>query len=181
MIRPAALALGAVLSMIAMSGCQSAPPAEPPGPNYAKIPDQFPDPATTTTAGAEDAPVGSCVKITGKRTNAAMVLTKCESPDATHRIVQRVVEPKDCVRDVDRRYYRNTPAGEWTACLDLYWANPGCLSITDEATRAVACNDTTAPRRFRATNLVLNAPNGNMCTGYAHPIRRFTICTELVR
>ncbi|RIQ92028.1 hypothetical protein D2E40_24990 [Mycobacteroides abscessus] len=171
--------VGIAVSVLTLPGCQSAQPAEPPGPNYAKIPGQFPEPATTTTAGAEDAPVGSCVKITGKRTSAAMVLTKCESPDATHRIVQRVVEPKDCVRDVDRRYYRNTPAGEWTACLDLYWANPGCLSITDEVTRAVPCNDTTAPNRFRATNLVVGVSNGEMCKGYAHPVRRFTVCTEM--
>ncbi|PVB03632.1 hypothetical protein DDJ51_12925 [Mycobacteroides abscessus] len=163
---------------MALFGCQSPPPAET-GPNYTQIPGQFPDPATTTAAGAEDAPVRACVKITGKRNDAAMVLTKCDSGDATHRIVQRVVEPKDCVRDVDRRYYRNTAAGEWTACLDLYWTSSNCLSITNEATRAVACDDATAPRRFRATKLVLNTTKGDMCTGYAHPVRQFTICTEM--
>lgn len=175
------LAIGVALTAMALSGCQS--PSDPPQAetNFARIPGQFPDPATTTAAGAEDAPVGACVKISGKRHDAAMKLTKCESPDATHRIVQRVVEPKECVRDVDRRYYRNTAAGEWTACLDLYWANSGCLSITDEATRAVPCDDTAAPRRFRATKLVLGVTNGDMCTGYPHPTRRFTICTESVR
>ncbi|WP_081343067.1 LppU/SCO3897 family protein [Mycobacteroides chelonae] len=173
-------AMGAILSVIVLSGCQSPEPAEA-GPSFAKIPGQFPDPATTTAAGAEDAPVGSCARITGKRTNAVMVLTKCDSTNATHRIVQRVVEPKDCVGDVDRRYYRNTAAGEWTACLDIYWANPGCLSIADEATRAVACDDTTAPRRYRATKLILGVSNADMCPGYAHPVRRFTVCTESVR
>ncbi|ORA22891.1 hypothetical protein BST18_23780 [Mycobacteroides abscessus subsp. bolletii] len=108
-----------------------------------------------------------------------MKLTKCDGPDATHKIVQRVIEPKDCVRDVDRRYYRNTAAGEWTACLDLNWTNARCLSISDDETRAVACDDTAAVDRFRPTRVVLGARSADMCpVGYPHPIRMFTICTE---
>jgi hypothetical protein len=176
------LAASILLSVMVLSGCESpsttAPKAEV---DFAKIPGQFPSPATTTAAGEDEAPVGACVKITGKRRDAALVLTRCGAPEATHRIVQRVIEPKECVRDVDRRYYRNTSAGEWTACLDLYWANPNCLSITDEATRGVPCDDMTAPQRYRATRLVLGVTNGDMCTGYAHPVRRFTVCTEVQR
>ncbi|SKL83779.1 Putative liporotein LppU [Mycobacteroides abscessus subsp. massiliense] len=176
------MAVGVALTAMALSGCQSPSDTPKAESNFGQIPGQFPTPATTTAAGADDAPVGACVKIIGKRSDATMKLTKCESPDATHRIVQRVIEPKECVRDVDRRYYRNTAAGEWTACLDLNWTSSNCLSITDEATRAVACDDTSAPQRYRPTRVVLGARNADMCpVGYQHPARMFTICTELVR
>jgi len=180
--RASALAVGVAVLALSLSGCETPTEALKADSNFAQIPGQFPTPATTTAAGADDAPVGACVKITGPRHDAAMKLTKCDAPDATHRIVQRVIEPKDCVRDVDRRYYRNTAAGEWTACLDLNWTSSNCLSITDDATRAVACDDATAVSRFRPTRVVLGARTADMCpVGYQHPIRMFTICTELVR
>ncbi|MDM2642440.1 hypothetical protein PP633_06235 [Mycobacteroides abscessus] len=180
MKRASALAVILALSAMVLSGCQTSTEAPNAEANFAQIPGQFPTPATTTAAGADDAPVGACVKISGPRRDAAMKLTKCDAPDATHKIVQRVIEPKDCVRDVDRRYYRNTAAGEWTACLDLNWTSTRCLSIGDDATRAVACDDTAAVDRFRPTRVVLGARTADMCpVGYQHPVRMFTICTEM--
>lgn len=178
----------AMLLGITLTGCQStdrdpstpqssSPAASPT--NFADIYGQFPSPATTTSAGADEAPVGRCVKITGKSKDAALALTDCYAPDTTHRIIQRVATPNECVRDADRRYYRNTAAGEWTACLDIYWNINDCLSVTNEGTHRVACNDSAAPIRIRATKLVLGVANAQMCpVGYPHPVRQYTICTE---
>lgn len=108
-----------------------------------------------------------------------MALTDCNAPDTTHRIIQRVATPNECVRDADRRYYRNTAEGEWTACLDIYWNINDCLSVTNEGTYRVGCNDPAAPIRIRATKLVLGVANAEMCpVGYPHPVRQYTICTE---
>lgn len=148
--------------------------------SFANIPGQFPTPSTTVQAGQDEAPVGSCVKITGTTWQAGIKRADCGGPEATHRIVQRVTTPDQCVTDIDRRFYQNTAAGEWTACLDIYWTTSDCLSITDTGTRRVSCSDQSASTRVRATNLVLEATSLDECKsgGYAHPVRRFTICTE---
>jgi hypothetical protein len=179
-----------ILVTVASAGCQSTPtpPAHsttttPGSSNYADIPGQFPTPATTTQAGVEEAPIGSCVKVTGTPRDAGLRVADCGGPDATHRIIQRVTVPDECVADIDRRFYQNSAAGEWTACLDIYWTTSDCLSITDTGTRRVSCDDKSVPTRTRATTLVLNATTLDGCKsgGYAHPVRRFTICAETQR
>ncbi|SLI56710.1 Putative liporotein LppU [Mycobacteroides abscessus subsp. bolletii] len=172
---------------IFMVACQNAstPPATSTTPtaagiNFADIPGEFASPASTTQAGAEEAPVGACVKVTGNPREAGLRRADCGGPDATHRIIQRVTTPDECVSDIDRRFYQNTAAGEWTACLDIYWAFTDCLSITDAGTRRVSCHDESVQPRIRPTKLVLDAKSVDVCPegGYEHPQRRFTVCTE---
>lgn len=177
------------LAVAAIAGCQDPdrPAATstnaPPETNFADIPGQFPKPSTTTQAGVDEAPIGTCVKVTGKPWEAGMHRADCGGPEATHRIIQRVSTPDECVSDIDRRFYQNTAAGEWTACLDIYWPAQDCLSITDAGTRRISCDDQSAPTRVRATKLVLNTGTSDMCpeSGYEHPERRFTICTETLK
>ncbi|SHS48618.1 Uncharacterised protein [Mycobacteroides abscessus subsp. abscessus] len=182
-------AIAAITLVVAVvTGCQdsnrpataSTNAAPPAGTNFASIPGEFASPAATTQAGAEEAPIGACVKVTGKPWEAGMRAADCGGPDATHRIIQRVTTPDECVSDIDRRFYQNTAAGEWTACLDIYWAFTDCLSVTDDGTHRVSCADQSAPTRVRATKVVLDTSTADMCPegGYDHPERKFTICTE---
>ncbi|SHS60564.1 Putative liporotein LppU [Mycobacteroides abscessus subsp. abscessus] len=184
------LAVSLILISALVVGCQDSDQStrasttatrdEPAAASFASIPGQFPVPSTTTQAGQNEASVGSCVKITGTIWQAGIEQADCGGAEATHRIIQRVTTPDQCVTDVDRRFYQNTANGEWTACLDIYWTTSDCLSITDTGTRRVSCSDQSAPTRVRATNLVVGATTLDACKsgGYAHPARRFTICTE---
>ncbi|CPZ27834.1 Putative liporotein LppU [Mycobacteroides abscessus] len=44
-----------------------------------------------------------------------------------------------------------------------------------------ACDDASAPNRLKPTKVILNSVSVEGCPtgGFAHPLRRFTICTEM--
>jgi hypothetical protein len=108
-----------------------------------------------------------------------LTVVDCGSPDNGYRVIQRVSTPDECVKDADQRFYLNPAEGQWTACLDYAWSNKDCLSIGDITATRTPC-DGTAPKRERPTQVVLNTTSTAGCPtgGFAHPVRRFTICTE---
>lgn len=88
--------------------------------------------------------------------------------------------PDQCVKDAEQRFYLDTPDGGFTACLDYAWNTKDCLSIGKVSVVRAACNDSTAPNRERPLNIVYDTQTAGVCPsgGFAHPVRRFTICTE---
>lgn len=151
-------------------------------PQFNEIPGQFPSRNNEVPAGAENAPIGACVNLSGKTSAAVFNLTNCDSPDSNYRIIQRVATPNDCVKDADRRYYNLGDDGtEWTACMDLAWRADSCLSVQKVAVRRVSCNDTNAENKQKPVQLISSTETVNDCasgSGFAHPVRRFTVCTE---
>ncbi|WP_420872459.1 LppU/SCO3897 family protein [Mycobacteroides salmoniphilum] len=149
---------------------------------FNEISGQFPSRDKEVPAGSENAPVGACASLSGKTSAATFKLTDCDNPDSNYRIIQRVATPNDCVKDADRRYYNLGDDGtEWTACMDLAWRADSCLSVQKVAVRRVSCNDTTAENRQKPVRVISNVETVNDCqsgVGFAHPVRRFTICTE---
>lgn len=147
--------------------------------DFSMIAGQFPIPATTTRRGEKDAPVRACVNIAGTPARADLALVDCSSDLATYRVIQRVRTPSECIADADRPFYFSDGRDEWTACLDLNWDNARCISIDGVVSR-VACDEPNLHNIIRPTELILNTATVDGCAdgGYAHPIRRFTVCTQ---
>ncbi|WP_286141992.1 hypothetical protein [Mycobacterium sp. D16Q16] len=130
-------------------------------------------------AGEGDAPVGACVDMLGPRSNPSLSVGSCDK--AAYRVIQRVETPRQCPADVDDKFYLNPPGGQWTACLDYAWRHDDCLSITRGASATrVACDDRSRTGRERPTRLINDSVSASDCPsgGFAHPVRRFTVCTE---
>lgn len=147
--------------------------------DFSKIPGQFPSPASLTANGEGEAPVGGCVNLSGPAVNAVLTLVDCGSQQYTYRIVQRVNRSREC-GDADHSYYHNSKdTGQYTACLDLAWDKDLCLNLGQPVTK-VACDDPKAPERYKPIKVVLNTTSVDACPngGYAHPQRRFTVCTQ---
>ncbi|WP_419538942.1 LppU/SCO3897 family protein [Mycobacteroides abscessus] len=173
---------------VALTACEQLEkptPADPASPStresmdFNNIPGQFPSPATLTTNGQAEAPVGGCVNLSGPAVNAVLTLVDCGSPQHTYRIVQRVNVPQEC-GDIDRSYYHNSQAtGQYTACLDLAWDASACISLAQPVAK-VSCTDPNAPRKIKPTKIVLDSTTLDSCPdgGYPHPVRKFTVCTE---
>lgn len=174
------LAIVGALILPVLPACTSANPVE--GANqFSNIPGQIPQSDVVNVKGQEYAPVGSCVSLSGVGRNSNFKLVDCGSRDVNYRIVQRVNWPTECVKDADRVYYHNDKQGnEWVACMDLAWNPAYCLSIARQAAKQVQCSDTSADNRQRPIKLVTNSTTVNDCPteGFAHPVRRFTVCTE---
>ncbi|NGX06538.1 hypothetical protein UI24_04335 [Mycobacteroides franklinii] len=96
-------------------------------------------------------------------------------------VVQQVKTPSECVGDVDQKYYSNTEkGGEFTLCMDYYWIQGSCLSMNGYDVKRVKCDDSSKPARERPLRLALDSTSISTCPsgGYAHPVRRFVVCTE---
>ncbi|MUL78252.1 hypothetical protein FZI94_19625 [Mycobacterium sp. CBMA226] len=147
--------------------------------DLSRIAGEYPTPPTLTDAGQTDAPVGGCVSPGGTPTQATLHLAGCTSPQATYRVVQRVITPDQCVPDRDRPFYFNDGHTEWTACMDINWDPTYCINL-DAVVTKVACDDPNAHNKIKATQLLLDTTAVDGCTasGYAHPTRRYTICTD---
>ncbi|MFA4083773.1 LppU/SCO3897 family protein [Mycobacteroides salmoniphilum] len=143
------------------------------------IPGRMPG-GTESQTGRDAAPVGGCVNLSGEKINANIKLVPCGGADNNYIVIQRVNFPTDCVADTDRRYYHNGGQGEFTACLDLAWSSDSCISIDNPKVLRTNCQDSSVPNQYRPIKVVLNTENIDGCPdkGFAHPIRRFTICTE---
>jgi hypothetical protein len=98
---------------------------------------------------------------------------------ATYRVIQRVVTPDQCVADADRPFYYRDAHAQWTACLDLNWDSTYCINL-DAVVTKVACDDPAATRKLKPISVRPDTTTVDGCphTGYPHPVRRFTICTE---
>lgn len=185
-----AVRAGVALMCLAVSSCGS--PTEGPSKtvpatassqqdstDFSSIPGQFPSPASLTANGEREAPVGGCVNLSGPGVNAVLTLVDCGSGQYTYRIVQRVNRSREC-GDADRSYYRNSKnTGQYTACLDLAWDKGACLNLGNPVTK-VACDDLKAPEKYKPIKVVVNTSTVDACPngGYAHPQRRFTVCTQ---
>lgn len=174
--------LTATLSILTVAIVACSTQAQPTGGNdFANIPGQMPQSNIMNVKGQEYAPVGACVNLGGVGRNSTFNVVDCGSHEVNYRIVQRVNWPTECVQDADRVYYHNDKQGnEWVACMDLAWSPTYCLSIAKQTVKQVQCNDTTADNRQRPIRLVTNSATVDDCPteGFAHPIRRFTVCTE---
>lgn len=172
--------------LMACGGNGAAEKAEPkssasPGTsNFDDIPGQIPANSTTTPAGQAAAPVGRCANITGPRADSKLEVVDCVSAGASYKIVQRVAYPTECVADVDKQYYHGGVDSQWAACLDYLWKSDQCLSVTKDLTMRVQCNDHKAQNVQLPTKVILNTTTTANCLtgGFAHPVRRFTVCTE---
>ncbi|SHT12179.1 Putative liporotein LppU [Mycobacteroides abscessus subsp. abscessus] len=146
--------------------------------SFSPIAGQFPPDTKTINP---DFPAGTCVNLHGSRTNAQVDKAGCGSPENNFIVVQQVQKPSECVGDVDQKYYTNTAGrGEWTVCMDYYWVQGSCLSMNGFEIKRVKCDDRTKPAREKPVRLALNSTNISSCPsgGYAHPVRRFVVCTE---
>lgn len=137
--------------------------------------------SATVKSGENDAPIGTCVNILGSRSNPSLAVDSCDK--AAYRVVQRVETPRQCPADVDDKFYLNPPSGQWTACLDYAWSSSDCISITKGASAVrVACDDRRYSGRERPLRLITDSvsvsASGCPAGGFAHPVRRFTVCTE---
>ncbi len=146
--------------------------------NFDQIEGEFPT-QSAGVPGAQSAPVGACVSLTGPKSSPALSVVDCGSPSNGYRVIQRVSGPDECVKDADQRFYLNPAEGQWTASLDYAWSNKDCLSISDITAVHTPC-DGAAPGRERPIQVVLDAISTANCPtgGFAHPVRRFTICTH---
>lgn len=148
--------------------------------DFAKIPGQIPAEAEMTQQGSEEAPIGACVYLKGKPGSVTLNKVDCDSQDANYRVIQRVGFPDQCVNDADRRFYLGSPQGEWTACMDYAWTSEGCISVAPDKVVQAECDDKNLPNRERPITILFNTIDTSRCLfgGFAHPVRRFTVCTE---
>lgn len=150
--------------------------------NFSDIPGQFPQPPTLTDAGESMAPVHACVNVGGTANNAELTIVDCGSKKHTYWVVKRVVTPNQC-GDTDRPFYNNTAeGGEWTACLDLAWDNTHCLDIRKFDVFKVACDVESKSKKLKPIRIITGAVTATDCPGigFPHPVRRFTVCAEIV-
>ncbi|MGN7778860.1 LppU/SCO3897 family protein [Mycolicibacterium sp. 22603] len=179
--------MGLLLAVL-LTGCGSDPvlnnmPAASsvPAPlaTFDQIDGQFP-PQPPDVPGAQSAPVGACVSLTGPQSNPSLAVVDCGSELNGYRVIQRVHTPDQCVKDADQRFYLNPEEGQWTACLDYAWSDKDCLSISDITAIRARCDDTTV-KRDKPMKVLVNSISTAGCPdgGFAHPIRRFTICTQV--
>lgn len=156
---------------------KSAPPTQVA--DFEHIPNQMP-PQQPGIPGAGIAPVGGCVALTGPRTSVQLSVVDCKSPQNGYKVVQRVSTPDQCVGDVDQRFYMNPPEGQFTACLDYAWSSTDCLSIGKYTATRVACDAVAEGDREKPVRLITDSTSLSDCPtgGFAHRVRRFTVCTE---
>ncbi|SHW54720.1 LppU/SCO3897 family protein [Mycobacteroides abscessus] len=145
---------------------------------------QYPDPSQIKSTADSLAPVGACVNLGGTKAASELRVVPCGSPENNYRVVQKVLKPSECVADVDQRYYQNRAStGEWTACLDYAWTRDSCLGFQGWEVSRVQCRNNEPQRREKPLRIVLNVTTASACPtgGFAHPVRRFTVCTETQR
>ncbi len=151
--------------------------------HFDAIPGQYPSAPPPVVAGQDQAPIGACVNLSGTTSKAVFRVTDCGAPDTNYRVIQRVSTPSECVGDADRRYYNLDSSGTgWTACMDLAWAQNECLIIQNISVQKVSCADSDAQGRQKPVALLTDTTSVNGCGtggGFAHPVRRFTVCTEM--
>lgn len=166
-----------------MEKTKSAPDSSVASTDFNNIKGQYPASGMAGETKGAKAPVGSCVNLSGPQGSPTLTEVECGSAENNYRVIQRVSMPNECVADSDRRYYQNAVADEWAVCLDLAWTNDSCLSVQRDSVLRVACNDTSKPRREKPLKVLLDSTTSDNCPsgGFAHPVRRFTVCTETQR
>ncbi|MHA7661346.1 LppU/SCO3897 family protein [Mycolicibacterium sp. HS_4_1] len=133
-------------------------------------------------AGAQLAPVGACVSLQGAPPEPSLSVVDCGSANNGFKVVQRVSTPAECTPDVDQRFYMNPEGGQFTACLDYAWSSKDCLTISKYSATRVACDATGVGDREKPVNVIADSTSIAGCPtgGFAHAVRRFTVCTQTV-
>lgn len=144
--------------------------------NFSVINGQFP---SGTKVINSDFPAKTCIYLHGTQASAVVSKVGCGSTDNNFIVIQQVKTPAECIGDVDQKYYNNTDQGQYTLCLDYYWVQGSCLSMNGFDIKRVNCADKSEPNREKPIQLALNTASTSDCPdgGFAHPVRRFTICT----
>ncbi|WP_338887509.1 LppU family putative lipoprotein [Rhodococcus sovatensis] len=128
-----------------------------------------------------DVEVGDCILASGTLDDAAALPAPCGTPASNYRVIGKAPTNAECVSDADSYYYEELAIGgeQGALCLDVDWVIGECMDISGDIAQRVPCDGGTAPRE-RATEIVLDAVDADSCPdgGYAHPERKFTVCTE---
>jgi hypothetical protein len=143
----------------------------------------------SSAANTADFKVGDCLEVGGPADRPTATVAACGSRAANFEVVATVKGEADddkCPADVDSSYSMRTAFSKssTTACLDIDWVVGECMSVDPEHNTdpvRVDCNDTAAPHRQRATQILKNAVDVDQCAsgvGYAYDERRFTVCVE---
>lgn len=106
---------------------------------------------------------------------------ECGAPDDSYIVIQQVHNKDQCVADADYKFWSTTADGhEYAVCMDYHWIRDTCLSITKRDSHRVSCNDASQPGREKPVRLVTDTTSLDRCPdgGFAHPVRKFSVCTE---
>ena len=130
--------------------------------------------------------VGDCLKVGGPPDRPEAAKVQCGSAASNFKVVSTVPDTDQCPSDVDSYYSMRSSFSDsgTTVCMDIDWVIGGCMSIdptNDRDPVRVECNDTSAPDRQRATQILQRVANVDQCTtgvGYAYDQRQFTVCVE---
>lgn len=130
-----------------------------------------------------DVEVGDCISATGTLADAVAIPAPCGTSASNYRVIGKAPTNAQCVSDADTTYYEELAIGgeQGALCLDVDWIIGDCMDVSGDAAQRVPCDAGTAPRE-KATAIIADAVDADSCPsgGYAHPERRFTVCTETV-
>ncbi|TDZ93524.1 hypothetical protein [Mycobacteroides salmoniphilum] len=137
-----------------------------------QIPNEFP--IVTEDAGAE-LKQRDCVNLDQELGKTRLNKVQCGDTSA-FRVIQVVSIKEQCVDDADLTYSSVTK--RYVACLDYDWSADRCLMVKQG--RPVRKVDCATPDSERVEAIVISTDNTLNCSqgGFAHPVRRFTVCTE---
>jgi hypothetical protein len=140
-----------------------------------------------SSAAAADVQVGDCLKVGGPVDRPDAVKAVCGSPESNFKVVRTVEHTDQCPADVDSYYStRSFGSSGITVCMDVDWVIGGCMSVDPDNGRdpvRVDCADTSTSNRQRATQLLHNVANPDLCAsgiGYPYDERQFTVCVDAV-
>jgi hypothetical protein len=140
-----------------------------------------------SSGAAADLQVGDCLKVGGPVDRPDAVKAVCGSPESNFKVVRTVEHTDQCPADVDSYYSTRSFGGSGTTvCMDVDWVIGGCMSVDPDNGRdpvRVDCADTSASNRQRATQLLHNVANPDLCAsgiGYPYDERQFTVCVDAV-
>ena len=123
-------------------------------------------------APANPASPTSCASVRPVNGSPKLVDEACGSPASTFRVISRVADVSQCVRDADITYSAATGA----ACLDYDWTAGQCLEITKNIVKKEDC---TRHGAILPQMAIIGAVDVTYCSegGIAHSVRHFTVCT----
>jgi hypothetical protein len=140
-----------------------------------------------SSAAAADLQVGDCVKVGGPVDRPDAAKAVCGSPESNFKVVSTVENTDQCPADVDSSYSTRTFGRPGTTvCMDVDWVIGGCMSVDPDHARdpvRVDCTDTSASNRQKATQILHNVANPDLCIsgiGYPYDERQFTVCVDAV-
>ena len=140
-----------------------------------------------SSAAAADLQVGDCVKVGGPVDRPDAVKAVCGSPESNFKVVSTVENTDECPADVDSYYSTRPFSGSGTTvCMDVDWVIGGCMSVDPDNGRdpiRADCTDTSTPNRQKATQILHNVANPDLCAsgiGYPYDERQFTVCVDAV-